>query len=205
MTPKKEKPHETRELPEPNLTDISCPTCKSVNIKRTNSYLRKIKDLGTKTVRKFVEFESIHLKCNSCHDVFPLEREGIVPGLSATKDVLDSVLLLYFDFKHSAKTVVKLMNSLYSVKLKRGTILKWIRTHGKEYCEKNQIVFQENFEKTSGHLGMDGTFPRFNFDEEDFSSLGVSEKKTQVPLVYMTALEDGTLCAIWEEVKTSKK
>ena len=203
--PHEEKLHETRELPEPNLKNISCPTCKSLNIKRANSYLRKIQDLGTKTLRKFVEFESIHLKCNSCNDIFPLEREGIVPGLSVTKDVLDTVLLLYFDFKHSAKTVVKLMNSLYSVKLKRGTILKWIRTCGKEYCKKNQTVFKENFENTSGHLGMDGTFPRFNFEEDELSSLEAGEKKTQVPWVYMTALEDGTLCAIWEEVKTSKK
>jgi len=115
------------------------------------------------------------------------------------------ILLLYFDYKNSAKTVLKLMESLYSVHLKRETLLSWMRTYGKDYCQKNQITFQENFEQTSGHLGMDGTFPRFNFEEAEPTSPTGTEKKTQVPWVYMTALPDGTLCAIWEEAKTNKK
>jgi hypothetical protein len=200
-----EKPVEIVQLSPPNFNKLSCPNCKSQNIIQANSFLRTIKDLGTKNLRKFVEFESIHLKCNSCTAIFPLERDGIVPGLSVTKDVLDTILLLYFDYKNSAKTVLKLMESLYSVHLKRETLLNWMRTYGKDYCQKNQITFQENFEQTSGHLGMDGTFPRFNFEETEPPSPTGTEKKTQVPWVYMTALPDGTLCAIWEEAKTNKK
>ncbi len=200
-----EKPVEIIQLPTPNLNELCCPTCKSQDIILTNSFLRTIKDLGTKTLRKLVEFESIHLKCKSCTAIFPLERDGIVPGLSVTKEVLETILLLYFDYKNSARIVLKLMESLYSVHLKRETILKWMRTYGKDYCQKNQLVFQENFEQTSGHLAMDGTFPRFDFEEADLTSPPLKEKKTPVPWVYMTALPDGTLCAIWEEAKTSKK
>ncbi|MHA1381962.1 MAG: hypothetical protein ACTSRG_26625 [Candidatus Helarchaeota archaeon] len=163
MVLQNEKTHEVIRLPEPNLRNPSCTTCGSRDIIRANSYLRRVKELGTKRMKKFVEFESIHLKCNSCDAIFPLERDEFEPGLSVTRDVLDTVLTLYFDFKHSAKIVGKLMNSLYSVKLKRGTILNWVRNYGKEYCRKSQIVFKENFEKTSGHYGMDGTFPKFNF------------------------------------------
>lgn len=200
-----EKPVEIVQLAIPNLDEICCPECKSYDIILTNSFLRTIKDLGTKTLRKFVEFESIHLKCKSCTATFPLERDGIVPGLSATKEVLETTLLLYFDYKNSARIVLKLMESLYSVRLKRETILKWMRTYGKAYCQKNQIVFQENFEQTSGHLAMDGTFPQFEFEEEDLTAPSLKEKKMPVPWVYMTALPDGTLCAIWEEAKTNKK
>jgi len=205
MVLENEKSHEIVRLPEPDLRNIPCPACKSTDIIRANSYLRKIKELGTKYVRKFVEFESIHLKCNSCGAIFPLERDEIESGVSATRDVLDTVLLLYFGFKHSAKTVVELMDSLYSVKLKRGTILNWTRIHGKEYCKKNQIVFKENFEKTSGHYGMDGTFPKFNFEKEELTTSENDEKKNQGSLVYMTALPGGILCAIWDEEKPSKK
>ena len=115
-------------------------------------------------MRKFVKFESIHLKCKFCATIFPLERDEILPGLSATRDVLETVLLLYFDFKNSAETVAQLMESLYSAELNRGTILKWVRTYGKDYCKKNQLIFQENFEAASGHFAMDGTFPKFDFD-----------------------------------------
>jgi len=205
MTTESAKPVEVIQLPTPNLELIGCPHCKSQDLIRTNSYQRTIKDLGARIVRKFVEFESIHLKCKSCQTPFPLERDGIVPGLSATREVLETVLLLYFEFGHSAKTVLHLLESLYSVKLKRETILKWARIYGPDYCKKNQITFKENFEEVSGHLAMDGTFPKFDFANAAASTPSWNEKKTQVPWLYLTALPDGTLCAIWEEVKTSKK
>ncbi|MHA1360836.1 MAG: hypothetical protein ACTSRC_22165, partial [Candidatus Helarchaeota archaeon] len=66
-------------------------------------------------------------------------------------------------------------------------------------------TFQENFEKASGHYAMDGTFPKFNFESAPLAAPNRKEKNTQVPWLYLTALPDGTLCAIWEEVKTSKK
>jgi hypothetical protein len=205
MTNLSEKLVEINQLPTPNLNNISCPYCKSKDLIQINSFWRTIKDLGTKALRKLVEFESIHLKCKSCATIFPLEREGIVPGLSATKEVLETTLLLYFDFKNSAKIVRDLMETLYSVNLKRETILKWMRTYGKDYCQKSQLVFQENFEQTSGHLAMDGTFPHFDFEKANLAPPSCKEKKTQVPWVYMTALPDGTLCAIWEEAKMNKK
>jgi len=205
MSHESKKPVEIVELPAPNLQQVLCPNCKSQGLIRINSFWRKVNDLGTKSRRKFIEFESIHLKCKSCATIFPLERDEIVPGLSASRAVLETVLLLYFDYKNSAKIVLQLMEDLYSVKLKRGTILKWIRTHGKEYCRTNQITFQENFEEASGHYAMDGTFPKFDFEPAAHALPHAKEKKTQVPWLYLTALPDGTLCAIWEEVKTSKK
>ena len=205
MRKESEKSVEIVPLQVPNLKQVTCPDCKSQDVIRINSFWRKVKDLGTKSLRKFVEFESIHLKCNSCSTTFPLERDGIVMGLSATREVLETVLLLYFDFQNSAKKVLQLMGSLYSVKLKRGTILKWVRTYGKDYCKQNQITFQENFDKGSGHYAMDGTFPRFDFEPAAHTSPHTQEKKTQVPWLYLTALPDGTLCAIWDEVKTSGK
>ena len=205
MSHENKKPVEIVELPAPNLQKVLCPSCKSQDLIRINSFWRKVKDLGTKSRRKFIEFETIHLKCKSCTTIFPLERDEIVPGLSAGREVLETVLLLYFDFQNSAKKVLQLMGSLYSVKLKRGTILKWVRTYGKAYCKQNQITFQENFDKGSGHYAMDGTFPRFDFEPAAHTSPHTQEKKTQVPWLYLTALPDGTLCAIWEEVKTSGK
>ena len=96
------KPYIIKKLLPPDLSNISCPNCNSSNIIRINSYPRIIKDLSTKTLRKFVEFESIHLKCKSCSLVFQLKREGIVRYLSITRDVLDTILLLYFEFENSA-------------------------------------------------------------------------------------------------------
>jgi transposase-like protein len=205
MTPKSEKPVEIIQLSAPNLKEVVCPDCKSQDLIRINSFPRKVKALGTKAVRKFVEFESIHLKCKSCATTFPLEREEIVPRLSATREVLETVLLLYFEFHNSANKVLQLMESLYSVELKRQTILKWGRIYGNEYCSKNQITFTESFEAVSGHLAMDGTFPKLGFELTEVSTPPGEEKKTQVPWLYLTALPNGTLCAIWEEVKTSKK
>jgi len=126
MSHESKKPVEIVELPGPNLQKVLCSNCKSRVLIRINSFWRIVKDLDTKSRKKFMEFETIHLKCKSCATIFPLERDEIVPGLSASREVLETVLLLYFDYKNSAKTVLQLMEDLYSVKLKRGTILKWI-------------------------------------------------------------------------------
>ena len=200
-----DKPYIIKKLPPPNLSNISCPNCNSSNIIRINSYLRTIKDLGTKNTRKFVEFESIHLKCKSCLLIFQLKQAEIVKGLSITRDVLDTILLLYYKFENSAKKIVELMESLYSVKLDRSSVLKWVRKFGIEYCEKNNIGFHENFKATSGHFGADGTFPKLRFLSDKDLKDRYKEKKMVVPWLYLTELPDGNFCAIWEEVKINKK
>ncbi|MHA1312224.1 MAG: hypothetical protein ACTSQO_15015 [Candidatus Helarchaeota archaeon] len=73
-----DKPYIITRLPVPDLSNISCPRCNSTNIIRVNSYHRIIKDLGSKTRRKFMEFESIHLKCKSCLSIFQVERDEII-------------------------------------------------------------------------------------------------------------------------------
>ena len=55
------------------------------------------------------------------------------------------------------------MVSLYFVKLKRSSVLKWIKIYGTEYCQKNNMVFRENSEVVSGNFGADGTFPKLKF------------------------------------------
>ena len=128
-----DKPCVITRLPAPDLSNISYPMFNSNNIIRVNSQPRIIKDLGAKTRRKFVEFESIHLKCKSCLSIFQVVRDEIVKGLSITGDVLDTILLLYYDFENSVERIVELMGSLYSIKLKKSSVLKWIKVYGIEY------------------------------------------------------------------------
>ena len=205
MDPIDDKPYVIARQPAPDLTNISCPKCNSTNIIRVNSYPRIIKDLGTKTRRKFVEFESIHLKCKSCLSIFPVERDEIINGLSITRDVLETILLLYYNFENSAEKIVRLMESLYSVKLKRSSVLKWVNIYGIDYCQKNNMEFLRNFEVSSGYFGADGTFPKLKFLSDTDLNDKYGEKKMDVPWLYLTELRDGSLCAIWEEVKTNKK
>ena len=199
-----EKLLEIIQLPPPDFGKLLCPYCNSNNLKRSHSRPRQIPDLGTKKVRKFLKFESIHIKCKGCLKAFHYEREGILPGLSVSKAVLDTVLIHAFEFGDSAREIVQRLEILYSVKLKRHTILKWLREYGEGYCKKNKIAYQENLEDFSGHLSMDGTFPKLNLDLDKDSSKR-SVKKKRVPWLQLTALPDGTLCAIWEEEKTYKK
>jgi len=196
-----DKPQEIIQLDAPNLEDINCPYCKSRNIKRISWHLRKIPDLGTKTTRKFIKFESVYLKCNSCSKTFYFERDGILKGLSATQDVLDTVLLLYYELENSGEKVRESMEKLYSVELKTEKIWYWVRKYGKKYCKKNRNVFKENLENCSGHLAIDGTFPKLNLNIDNNLSSEDKKKKVIVPWLRLTALPDGTLCAIWEEVK----
>ena len=204
MEKNEEKSLEIIQLPPPDFGELSCPHCKSSDLKRSHSRPRQIPDLGTKKVRKFLKFESIHIKCMTCLKLFHYEREGILPGLSVSKAVLDTVLVHAFEFGDSAQGIVQRMEILYSVKLKRHTVLKWQRKYGEKYCKKNKIAYQENLKDFSGHLSLDGTFPKLNLGlEENISAAPV--KKKRVPWLQLTALNDGTLCAIWEEEKTSKK
>ncbi|MHA1312225.1 MAG: transposase [Candidatus Helarchaeota archaeon] len=55
------------------------------------------------------------------------------------------------------------MGSLYSVKLKRSSVLKWIKIYGTEYCQKSNTVLREDSEVASGHFGADGTFQKLKF------------------------------------------
>ena len=205
MTDEKEKPFEVIQLPDPDIKSLTCPNCKSNKIIYNNSYSREIPDLGTKTVRKFVEFESIHYKCNSCSEIFYLERDGIIKGLSVTKNVLDTVLLLYFDFEEPGEKIAALMEKLYSIKILPEKVWYWVRKYGNEYCKKNVNKFKENLEDCSGYLAMDGTFPKLGLENNDNSSTKGNKKKVVVPLLRLTRLQDGTWCAIWEEVKKKKK
>ncbi|MBZ9578007.1 hypothetical protein KJA13_03135 [Patescibacteria group bacterium] len=199
-----EKPIEIAQLPGPNLQTLNCPCCKSDKLKISHSRWRTIPDLGTKNLQKFLEFESIHLQCNSCGKIFPFQRAGIVPGLSVSGDVLDTVLTLYFDFGNSGDMVRRLMEKLYSVMLKRETILSWIRKYGKDYCKKNDRTFKENIELNSGVLALDGTFPALALEEDDGTKIPHVKKK-QVSCLRLTTLSDGTLLAIWDEAKTNPK
>jgi len=56
-----------------------------------------------------MEFESIHLKCKSYLLIFQLKKAEIVKVLLNTRDVLDTILLLYYKFENSAKKIVELM------------------------------------------------------------------------------------------------
>jgi hypothetical protein len=204
MNQDSEKPVEIRQLPEPDLKLLHCPFCNSSNLAINHSRRRTIADIGTKQVRKWLEFESLHLKCNACACIFPCKREEIIPGLSATKEVLENVLLYHFKFGNSEQKTVELMETFYSVQLKPKTILQWIKRFGKAYCKANDPLFKTNFETCSGHLALDGTFPKCSFQKEDELLAPAQGKKKQVPWVYLTALPDGTLCAIWEEAKTKR-
>jgi hypothetical protein len=169
-----------------------------------NRYARKIPDLGTKTVRKFIEFNSIHVKCNLCSRIFLVKRKNIIPNLSVSEDVLDTVLTLYYDFGHSGKMIELMMEKLYSVKLKSATILKWIRKYGEEFCKKNELEYQDPQKEFSGVVAIDGTFPNMKFIDDSDDDLTNGKKKV-VPYLLLTQLPDGTLVAIWEEEKTKKK
>jgi len=199
-----EKPVQIIPLPEPDLASLTCPSCGAHDLVRSHSYGRTISDLGTKEVRKFLEFENIHLQCNSCGKIFPLRREGIIPGLSVSGAVLDMVLTFYFEFGNSLGKIVKLMERLYSVSLKDKTILKWIKTHGKEYCQKNNTAFKEPREESSGIIAFDGTFPALDFDKQAEPCIPRVKKKP-VSWLRLTSLPDGTLLAIWDEARPNSK
>ena len=132
-----------------------------------------------------MEFESIHLKCKSCLSIFQVERDEIIKGLPITGDALDTILLLYYDFENSAEMIVKLMGSLYSVKLKRSSVLKWIKIYGTEYCQKNNTVSRENSEVASGHFGADGTFPKLKLLLDTDLKGKYREKKKRLCLGYI--------------------
>jgi len=204
MNPNPEKPVQIVSLPTPDLASLVCPVCNSTDLVRSHSYLRSIPDLGTKEVRKFLEFESIHLQCQSCAAIFPLLREGIVPGLSVSGAVLDMVLTLYFEFGNSAGMIRRMMEILYSVSLKDKTILKWVRSYGKDYCQQKNIQFNENVAHHSGIIGLDGTFPALEFEEKDETRVPQVKKKPGSCL-QLTTLPDGTLLAIWDKAKPNPK
>lgn len=204
MNEKLEHPCQMIQFPEPDLQTLPCPYCNSKDLIRSHSRWRTIPDLGTKQVRKFLEFESIHLKCKVCSAIFPFQREGILPGLSVSSAVLDLVLTFYFDFGNSAAMIVKIMEKVYSVTLKRETISSWIRTYGKAYCEKNNKPFKEDIARNSGVIALDGTFPALALDEDEGTSIPHIKKK-QVSCLRLTTLPTGTLLAIWDEAKTSRK
>ncbi|MHA1756190.1 MAG: transposase [Promethearchaeota archaeon] len=103
--------------------------------------------------------------------------------LSVIKDVLDTILLLYYGFENSAEKIVKLMELLYFVELKRSSILKWVKIHEPEYCRKNNIVFHENSEISSGHFGADGTFPKLKFFSDHDLKDRFAEKKNGRALI----------------------
>ncbi|MHA1253186.1 MAG: hypothetical protein ACTSRP_24605 [Candidatus Helarchaeota archaeon] len=84
------------------------------------------------------------MKCKSCLLIFQYKQTKIIKNLSITRDILDTILLLHYKFENSAKKIVELMESLYSIKLDRSSVLKWVKKFGIEYCEKNNIVFHEN-------------------------------------------------------------
>lgn len=204
MDEKTEKDKEIIQLPEPDLSKIICPHCESPKIIRNHSRWRWVADLGTKSVRKFLEFESIHLKCKSCSKIFHLKREKILPGISVSKEVIDTVLTFYYEFGNSERTIVKLMEKLYSVDVGRHSIHRWIKKYGKGYCEKNDLKYKKNLENFSGVATLDGTFPILNLDIEDKTSKTETKKRAQSCL-RLTQLQDGTLVGIWEEVKMNTK
>jgi hypothetical protein len=151
-----------------------------------------------------VEFERIHLKCKSCDKYFPLERENILPGLSISKEVLETILMLYFDFGNPERTVARLLESLYSVKVSQESIHNWIKKFGKDYCERNSLKYKEDIEDFDGCIAIDGTFPYLNLDTEDKTRVP-NTKKRGVSWLQLTQLPDGTLVAIWEEEKTKRR
>ncbi|MHA1310824.1 MAG: hypothetical protein ACTSWR_09125 [Candidatus Helarchaeota archaeon] len=130
-----------------------------------------------------MEFESIHLKCKSCLSIFQVVRDKIVKGLSITGDVLGAILLLYYDFENSAEMIVKLMGSLYSVKLKRSSVLKWIKIYGTKYCQKSNTVFREDSKVASDYFGANGTFPKLKFLSDTDLKGKYIEKKSGCALI----------------------
>ncbi|MHA1265923.1 MAG: hypothetical protein ACTSRS_11895 [Candidatus Helarchaeota archaeon] len=204
MMDKTEKRIEIIQLSDINLQTLHCPFCNSKNLKKSHSYLRKIADLGAKDLRKFLELESIHIKCKSCGKIFPCQREGIVPGLSISEATLDIILALYYDFGNSAGMVRRIMERLYSVSLKDKTILRWIRTYGKEYCKKNNKEYKENIEQYSGIMSLDGTFPALELNPTGGAKIP-NIKKKQVSYLQLTTLPNGTLLAIWDKAKPNPK
>lgn len=197
-----DKPVEIIELAGPDFNKLSCPFCNSKELKISHSKLRTVPDLGTKKIRKILRFESIHIECKVCSKIFYYQRDEIVPGISASKEVLDTVLAHYFDFEDPAEKIVERMETFYSVKLKPHTILRWTRIYGDTYCQKNNSVHQEHLKNFSGHLALDGTFPKIQLDTNNEPPV-TSSKKRRVPWLRLTALKDGTLCAIWQEEKMS--
>ena len=204
MNENTEKDEEIIQLPVPDFGKIVCPHCKSREIIRNHSRWRRVADLGTKRVRKFLEFESIHFKCKSCSQIFRFEREEILPGVSVSKEVIDTILSYYYDFGNSERTIVKLMETFYSVEIGRHSIHRWIKKYGEDFCKKNNLKYEQNIESFSVVIGLDGTFPDLNLDLDDKRS-AKARKKGGPSCLRLTQLQDGTLVAIWEEVKMNKK
>jgi transposase len=204
MSERNEKRIEVTQLADSDLQILRCPCCNSNDLKRSHSHQRTIPDLGTKEVRKFLEFESIHLQCKSCNKIFPFQRDGIIPGLSVSEAVLDTVLTLYYDFGNSAGMARRMMERLYSVILKDKTILKWTRKYGKEYCEKNNKEFKENIEHHSGIMSLDGTFPALELHKKGRPKIPEVKKK-QGSCLQLTMLPNRTLLAIWDKAKPNRK
>ena len=204
MAKETERPVKIVQLPEPDMGELVCPYCESSGIVRSHSRWREVLDLGTKHIGKLLEFESIHLKCKSCTKIFPFEREEILPVISISKDVLDTILTFYFDFGHSERTVVKMLEYVHSVKVSRESVHNWIKKYGKDYCEKNIQKYKEGRGDFSGCMTIDGTFSPLNLDKDDKIRVPNGKKKT-VSWLQLTQLPDGTLVAIWEEEKTKKK
>ena len=176
MNENTEKDEEIIQLPGPDFGKIVCPHCKSREIIRNHSRWRRVADLGTKRVRKFLEFESIHFKCKSCSQIFRFEREEILPGVSVSKEVIDTILSYYYDFGNSERTIVKLMETFYSVEIGRHSIHRWIKKYGEDFCEKNNLKYEQNIESFSGVIGLDGTFPDLNLDLDDKRSAKARKK-----------------------------
>ncbi|MHA1270848.1 MAG: hypothetical protein ACTSPY_13730 [Candidatus Helarchaeota archaeon] len=99
-----------------------------------------------------------------------------MPGVSVSKEVIDTILSYYYDFGNSERIIVKLMETFYSVEIGRHSIYRWIKKYGEDFCEKNNLKYEQNMENFSGVIGLDGTFLDLNLDMDDKRSAKAKKK-----------------------------